>query len=203
MAEISNYNIPTERYSYTEQAVQDFRKELHFESSTIRDIAKHSQILEVNPTLPALTTLLGTNKTSSWAKFSPPETYYSQRKKSLYIIPSLGGPDKQDMDIQKIKSFLDILAVNKQSFSKLRVLKYKNKKTDLTDSDEEKEDSGNSEDTTKNHEEEMIQELHNSSRQMKLVNQGLVLIRVLDEGIKSTNVMIDYIISRIFQFVQG
>lgn len=200
MSEISNYTVPTERYSYTEQAVKDFRKELHFESSTIRDVAKHSQILEVNPTLPALTTLLGTNKTSSWAKFSPPETYHSQRKKSLYIIPSLGGPDQQDADIQKIKSFLDIVATNKQPLSKLRVLKYKEKKTDL---DEEKEDSRNSEDPEENYEEKMIQELHKNSRQMKLVNQGLALIRMLDEGIKSTNVMIDYIISRIFQFVQG
>lgn len=201
MAEVSN-NLSIERYSHTGKSIKDFRKELHFESSTIRDIANHSQILEVNPTLPALTTLFETNKTSSWARFSPPSSYHVQRKKSLYIIPSLGGPDKQDMAIQKIKSFLDILSKEMNSLSSLRVIKYKNKKEKFDDKDDKNEDSNNSKDDKEN-KEEAIRYLKDNSRQVKLVNQGLVLIRVLDEGIKSTNVMIDYIISRIFQFVQG
>ncbi len=200
MAEVSNYNLSIERYSHTEKTVRDFRKELNFEVSTIRDVANHSQILEVNPKLPAITTLFGINKTSSWAKFSPPSSYHVQRKKSLYIIPSLGGPDKQDIDIQKIKSFLDILSTEINNSSNLRMTRYKNKKIDSKEEQNEKDKNPrNSEDDK----EETIEDIQSNSKNMKLVNQGLVLIKVLDEGIKSTNIMIDYIISRIFQFVQG
>lgn len=106
------------------------------------------------------------------------------------------------MAIQKIKSFLDILSKEMNSLSSLRVIKYKNKKEKFDDKDDKNEDSNNSKDDKEN-KEEAIRYLKDNSRQVKLVNQGLVLIRVLDEGIKSTNVMIDYIISRIFQFVQG
>lgn len=35
------------------------------------------------------------------------------------------------------------------------------------------------------------------------ISQGKTLLKVLDLGVKSSNIMIDYIISRIFQFVQG
>lgn len=93
-----------------------------------------------------------------------------------------------------------MLSTEINNFSNSRMIKYVNKKMDLKEEqNEEDENSRNLEDDK----EEITEDMQGNSKHMKLVNQGLVLIKVLDEGIKSTNVMIDYIISRIFQFVQG
>ena len=55
--------------------------------------------------------LFSLNKTSIWASFSPPPNYYSTAKLFSYqIVPSLGGEDKQEADMDKLEHLGDALS---------------------------------------------------------------------------------------------
>ncbi|WP_100934832.1 DUF5399 family protein [Candidatus Chlamydia corallus] len=181
MVEIFNYSTSIyEQHASNSRIVNDFRKEIQMEGISIRDVAKHAQILDMNPKPSALMALLQTNQKSHWACFSPPNNFYKQRFSTPYLAPSLGSPDQQDEDIEKISSFLKVLTRGKFSYRSQTTpfLSYKDKE------EEEEEEDLDGEENPK-------------------VQQGKVILKALDLGVKSTNVMIDYVISRIFQFVQG
>ncbi|SPN73557.1 hypothetical protein C10C_0388 [Chlamydia serpentis] len=182
MVEIFNYSTSIyEQHASNNKIVSDFRKEIQMEGISIRDVAKHAQILDMNPKPSALTSLLQTNHKSHWACFAPPNNFYKQRFSTPYLVPSLGSPDQQDEDIEKISSFLKVLTRGKFS--------YRSQVTPFLCYKEQDRDHDKNEDEDE-HEDPKVQ-------------QGKVLLKALDLGIKSTNVMIDYVISRIFQFVQG
>ncbi|AAC67866.1 DUF5399 domain-containing protein [Chlamydia trachomatis] len=188
MVEIFNYSTSVyEKHSSTNKLVNDFRKEIQMEGAAIRDIAKHAQILDMTPKPSALSTLMQTNKKTCWASFSPPTNFHKQRFSTPYLVPSLGSPDKQDQDMEKISSYLKVLTRGKFSYrSTADTLSRKNKR-----SSDQKRNGQHFEQEELEVEEEV------------LVREGTVLLRALDQGIKSSNLLIDYVISRIFQFVQG
>ncbi|ANH79154.1 DUF5399 family protein [Candidatus Chlamydia sanziniae] len=186
MVEIFNYSASIyEKHAADNRLVNDFRKEVQMEGITVRDIAKHAQILDMTPKPSALIALLQTNQKTHWALFTPPNNFYTQRFSTPYLAPSLGSPDQQDQDIEKISAFLKVLTRGKFSY-RSRVTPF------LSYRDKEEEAKENSD-------KESAEDQEEDSR----IQQGKVLIKALDLGIKSTNVMIDYVISRIFQFVQG
>ncbi|WP_213357837.1 DUF5399 family protein [Chlamydiifrater phoenicopteri] len=179
MVEIFNYNTSVyERYASETKVINDFRKELNLDSSFIRDVAGHTRILDFTPKPSALTTLMGLDQKTQWAFFSPPPGYFKQRFSTPYLVPSLGSSDNQDADIEKLSSFLKVLTNGR--------FDYKSKvhgSFDQQDPDQDDDDDDETEDPK--------------------IQEGKTLLKALDLGIKSSNVMIDYIISRIFQFVQG
>ncbi|WP_366223776.1 DUF5399 family protein [Chlamydia buteonis] len=182
MVEIFNYSTSVyEKHASNNKVVNDFRKEVHMESLTIRDVAKHAQILDMTPKPSALCSLMQTNKKTNWAFFSPPSNFYKQRFSTPYLAPSLGSPDQQDQDLEKISSYLKVLTRGKFSYqSRVNPLfSYK----DQEESKEEEEAADSEEDV--------------------IIQEGKVLLKAIDLGLKSSNIMIDYVISRIFQFVQG
>lgn len=183
MVEIFNYSTSVyEKHSSNTKIVNDFRKEVHMEGFSIREVAKHAQILNMNPTPSALSSLMQTNKKTSWALFSPPENFYKQRFSTPYLVPSLGAPDQQDEDMEKITAYLKILTRGQFKFrSRVRsLLAHDEEHSSFEDDEEESEKDEN-----------------------RFIQEGKVLLKVLDQGVKSSNVMIDYVISKIFQFVQG
>ncbi|EPP35997.1 hypothetical protein CP10881SC42_0588 [Chlamydia avium] len=154
------------------------------EGVAIRDVAKHAQILDMTPKPSALSSLMQTNQKTHWAFFSPPENFYKQRFSTPYLAPSLGSPDQQDHDIEKISSYLKVLTRGKFS--------YQSRVTPFLAYGDQKEDH----EDRKDHETEDLEE-------DVLVQEGKILLKAIDLGLKSSNIMIDYVISRIFQFVQG
>lgn len=89
--------------------------------------------------------------------------------------------------MEKISSYLKVLTRGKFSYrSTADTLSRKNKR-----SSDQKRNGQHFEQEELEVEEEV------------LVREGTVLLRALDQGIKSSNLLIDYVISRIFQFVQG
>ncbi|WP_348663926.1 DUF5399 family protein [Chlamydia vaughanii] len=182
MVEIFNYSTSVyEKHASNNKMVNDFRKEVHMEGLAIRDVAKHAQILDMTPKPSALSSLMQTNQKTHWAFFSPPNNFYKQRFSTPYLAPSLGSPDQQDHDMEKISSYLKVLTRGKFSYQS-RVtpfLSYKDQQED----EKEEEDSDSEEDS--------------------IVEEGKILLKAIDLGLKSSNIMIDYVISRIFQFVQG
>lgn len=189
MVEIFNYaGSVYERYTLNEQIINDFRQNIKLEGHAVRDIGKHAQILNLVPKPSAISTLLGTNQKIRWARFETPPNYYNQRVRSPYLAPSLGAPEQQDRDMDKITAFLKILTDNQFKYSsKIKPLLFSRFRD--SENNEESEEQQDAE------EEENPQSLR--------VKEGRVILRVLDFGLKSTNVMIDYVISRMFQFVQG
>ena len=184
MVEIFNYSTSIyEKHASNNKIVSDFRKEVHMEGISIRDVAKHAQILDMTPKPSALTSLLQPNCKTQWAMFSPPENFYKQRFSTPYLAPSLGSPDQQDLDMERISAYLKVLTRGKFSYHSCSVpfLSHREKRESHQDSHEETEETEEDE----------------------RISQGKTLLKVLDLGVKSSNIMIDYIISRIFQFVQG
>ncbi|EQM62763.1 hypothetical protein H359_0743 [Chlamydia ibidis 10-1398/6] len=151
------------------------------ESLAIREVARHAQILDMTPKPSALTTLMQTDKKTHWAFFSPPQNFHKQRCSNPYLAPSLGSPDQQDEDMEKISAYLRVLTRGKFSYRSrvTPLLSYRENKDKETEEEEE------------------------DSEETQLLKEGRILLKALDLGIKSSNVMIDYVISRIFQFVQG
>ncbi|WP_201456810.1 DUF5399 family protein [Chlamydia sp. 17-3921] len=185
MVEIFNYSSSVyEKHASNNKLVNDFRKEVHMENISIRDVAKHAQILDMNPKPSALISLLQTNHKTHWAFFAPPANFYKQRFSTPYLTPSLGSPDQQDSDIEKISAYLKVLTRGKFS--------YRSQVTPFFSHRDQKEDHNRDE-----------EDLFEEDDEDKRILEGKVLLKVLDLGIKSSNMMIDYIISRIFQFVQG
>lgn len=181
MVEIFNYSTSVyEKHASNNKIVSDFRKEVHMESLTIRDVAKHAQILDMTPKPSALSSLMQTNKKTDWAFFSPPSNFHKQRFSTPYLAPSLGSPDQQDEDLEKISSYLKVLTRGKFSYqSRVNpVFSYKDQE------DNPEEEAADSEEDV-------------------IVQEGKILLKAIDLGLKSSNILIDYVISRIFQFVQG
>ncbi|BAE81409.1 hypothetical protein CF0637 [Chlamydia felis Fe/C-56] len=183
MVEIFNYSTSVyEKHASNNKVVNDFRKEVHMEGLAIRDVAKHAQILDMMPKPSALSSLMQTNKKTHWAFFSPPNNFYKQPFSTPYLAPSLGSPDQQDDDLEKISSYLKVLTRGKFSYQS-RVTPFLSYK--------DQEESEKEEDETSDFQEDEI------------VQEGKILLKAIDLGLKSSNIMIDYVISRIFQFVQG
>lgn len=179
MVEIFNYSTSVyEKHVSNNKLVNDFRKEVNMEGLAIRDVAKHAQILDMTPKPSALTSLMQTNQKTHWALFSPPNNFHKQRASTPYLAPSLGSPDQQDHDIEKISSYLKVLTRGKFSYQSQT----------LYNEEEEQEDAPEEE---------------NTSEEESILQEGKTLIKAIDQGLKASNVMIDYVISRIFQFVQG
>ena len=186
MVEIFNYSTSVyEKHSSTNKLVNDFRKEIQMEGAAIRDIAKHAQILDMTPKPSALSTLMQTDKKTCWASFAPPAKFHKQRFSTPYLVPSLGSPDQQDQDMEKISSYLKVLTRGKFS--------YRSTTAPLTRRGKRHPDREDLEEEAANEEEQ----------EESLVREGKILLRALDQGLKSSNLLIDYVISRIFQFVQG
>lgn len=185
MVEIFNYSSSVyEKHSLNTKAVNEFKKEVHMEGFSIREVAKHAQILDMNPKPSALSCLMQTNQKACWASFSPPKNFFKQRFSTPYLVSSLGSPDRQDEDMEKITAYLKLITKGRFHYrSQVRPF--------FLHHDEE--DAGD-----QHHQHEEEEELN-----QRAVEEGKVLLKVLDHGIKSSNIMIDYIISRIFQFVQG
>ncbi|WP_032740635.1 DUF5399 family protein [Chlamydia psittaci] len=182
MVEIFNYSTSVyEKHASSTKIVNDFRKEVHMEGLTIRDVARHAQILDMTPKPSALCSLMQTNKKTDWAFFSPPSNFYKQRFSTPYLAPSLGSPDQQDEDLEKISSYLKVLTRGKFSY----------------------QSRANSSLSYKDQEESKDNEEASDSDEDVIVQEGKILLKAIDLGLKSSNIMIDYVISRIFQFVQG
>lgn len=182
MVEIFNYSTSVyEKHASSNKVVNDFRKEVHMEGVAIRDIANHAQILDMTPKPSALSSLMQTDQKTHWAFFSPPKNFYKQRFATPYLAPSLGSPDQQDCDIEKISSYLKVLTRGKFSYESRVTPFLSHKDQQEEETDEENEDF-----------EDYV-----------LVQEGKILLKAIDLGLKSSNIMIDYVISRIFQFVQG
>ncbi|MBF5050886.1 hypothetical protein CLAVI_000508 [Candidatus Clavichlamydia salmonicola] len=185
MVEIFNYSSSVqERFVQEQKALQGFQQKLSVQPHTFRQMALHASVLDVTPRSSALSSLMGTDQKISWAHFSPPTNFRSQRVRSPYLVPSLGSSEKQDQDMEKICSFLHTMTGGQFFYSSKVSLIGKQKSFD-EESQEESE----------NHDEDEDQD--------PMISQGKKILKVLDLGIKSSNVMIDYIISRMFQFVQG
>lgn len=184
MVEIFNYSSSVyEKHSVNTKAVNEFKKEVHMEGFSIREVAKHAQILDMTPKPSALSSLMQTNQKTSWAVFSPPKNFHKQRFSTPYLVSSLGSPDQQDEDMEKIASYLKLITRGKFHYRSQVKPFFMHQDHDGS-----------------NHQE---QNDHDEDLQQQAVLEGKVLLKVLDHGIKSSNIMIDYIISRIFQFVQG
>lgn len=175
MVEIFNYSSSVyEKHASNSKVVSDFKKEVQMDGVALRDVARHAQILDMKPKPSALSSLMQTDQRSHWASFSPPVNFYTQRFATPYLAPSLGAPDQQDEDIEKVAAYLKVLTRGKFVYR---------------DTSEDKEEGEGQE--------------WGSEEEENVVKEGLVLLKALDQGVKASNVMVDYIISRIFQFVQG
>lgn len=182
MVEIYNYSASVyENHISSTKIVDAFRKEIQMSASSIRNAAHHTRILDLTPKLPAIVTLLQTDHRTHWAHFSPPKQYFSQRISSSYLVPSLGSPAQQTQDMNKILSYLDILTNGRFSY----------------DDREQQEDDLQEEHHDQQNRDEQEEPYSHT------IKEGETLLRMLDIGIQQTNLMIDFVIARILQFVQG
>ncbi|MEZ5314963.1 MAG: DUF5399 family protein [Chlamydiales bacterium] len=164
MVKIYNYDIHAhERFARDQEEVEAFYKQYHLPISQSYLVAKQTSILDLIPKLSAIVRLMETYRKKTWAGFNIPENYYSQRlAASPYLAPSLGTPEKQIADINKIRTFL-----NTQAESRL--------------SNKQKE---------------------TQTSQDVLNQEGEAIIHMI-EGIKQVNDMINFVITRMCQFVQA
>jgi Family of unknown function (DUF5399) len=174
MVEIYSYEVTAhERFARDQQEVEAFRKQYHLPPSRAGVVAVQTKILDFVPKHPAVVLLMQTYQRKMWARFSIPKNYYLQRFASSYVAPSLGSSERQDADVHKLEAYM----------------KRKTRgRFDRKKRDQEKEE-GNQQ--------------RGSSSEEEVIEEGEALIRLLENGVKETNEMIDYVIARMHQFVQA
>lgn len=179
MVEIYSYDITThERFARDQQEVEAFRKQYHIPPSRARMIAVQTQVLDFIPKHPALVLLMQTYQRKMWSSIMIPQNYYTQRFASSYVAPSLGTVEKQDADVHKIQAFVKNQTRGRKVLRKER-----------RDEKEKREElEGNKGEKTQD-------EL--------LLEEGEAIVEMIEKGVQETNGMIDYIISRMHQFVQA
>jgi Family of unknown function (DUF5399) len=174
MVEIYSYDITThERFARDQQQVEAFRKQYHIPPSGARQVAVQTTVLDFIPKHPAIVLLMQTYQQKIWARFEIPRNYYLQRFAASYVAPSLGTKEKQDADIHRLEAYL------------------KRKTRGRFVRRQEREEKEQKEQQRGNQEEEAI------------IEEGEVLIQLLEKGVKETNEMIDYIFARMHQFIQA
>ena len=174
MVEIFSYDITThERFARDQQEIVAFGKQFHIPPSRAKMIAVQTRVLDFIPKHPALVLLMQTYQRQMWARFMIPKNYYTQRFTSSYVAPSLGTIDKQNADIHKVQAFL-------KNQTRGRLIRRK----------EERKDQDEGEEGERNRDEQLIDE-------------GEAIIEMMEKGVKETNEMIDFIISRMHQFIQA
>lgn len=103
MVEIYNIDISShEQFARSEKAFETFRRQYHIPRSGERAIAVQTAILDLVPKPSALSSLFGLQQQISWASFPLFKDVGRFRTFSSYLVPSLGAPEKQDADIQRI-----------------------------------------------------------------------------------------------------
>ncbi len=163
MVEIYSYDINThERFANDQKGIEDFRRQYHLPPSRSNQVAIQSKVLNFIPLHPALTTLMQTYQRKMWARFEIPKNFFSQRRSSSYVAPSLGGNEKLTADANRVRAFV----------------KKKRRRNQLVRKELLKEEDD-------------------------LDHEGETLAELLEKGVKETNEMVDYIISRMHQFVQA
>lgn len=152
MVEIYSYDTtPHERYARDQNEIEAFRKQYHLPPSGARQIALQTKVLDFIPKHSAIGLLMQTYQGKTWARFEVPKNYHNQRFLTSKIAPSLGSPEKQEADIQKLESFVESRApVEKLTQAEVDALK------DL-----------------------------------------------LQKGVMETNEMVDFVFSRMHQFIQA
>ncbi len=174
MVEIYSYDITThERFARDQQEIEAFRLQYHLPPSGARLIAVQTKVLDFIPKHTAIALLFQTYQKKTWARFAIPRNFHNQRFLSSYVAPGLGSKEKQDADIQRIEAFLQ------QQIQDRAILRR-----------EEEEERGQQQEEEEPSEEETKEEA------------GLI-IELLEKGVKETNEMVEYIISRMHQFIQA
>jgi hypothetical protein len=176
MVEIYSYDISThERFARDQQQIEAFRKQYHIPPSGARQVAVQTTVLDFIPKHPAIVLLMQTYQQKLWARFVIPKNYYLQRFASSYVAPSLGAKEKQDADIHRLEAYLKRKTQGRFVRKEQR---------------EGKEEKGRDQRRGNREEEE-------------IADEGEALIELLEKGVKETNEMIDYIFSRMHQFIQA
>jgi len=107
MVEIYNYDIAAhERFARDQEEIEAFRSMYHIQPGRAGTDATQAQILDLVPKHSAMVLLMQTYQQKSWARFTMPKNYYSQRFSSSYIAPSLGPLNKQNADIHRLQAYL-------------------------------------------------------------------------------------------------
>lgn len=175
MVEIYSYDITThERFARDQQEIEAFRKQYHIPPSRAGIVAVQTKVLDFIPKHSAVSLLLQTYQRKMWARFMIPPNYYTQRFSSSYVAPSLGTAEKLDADVFRLEAYL-------KKRTRGRFVKRR---------DEEEKGRDEPERNKKYEEEEMIEE-------------GVTLITLLEDGVKETNQMVDFVIARMHQFIQA
>jgi hypothetical protein len=180
MVEIYNIDISShEQFARTQAEVEAFKSQYYTPSTGIRFFDVQTKILDFVPKHPAVELLMQTFVRSPWARFLLPPNYYNQRFFSSYVAPSLGSAQKQTADIQRITGYLNQRTENRYE-----------QERDKRREKRQNQDQG---------QEDQRQE----SEEEKMSKEGDALIELLEDGVKKTNEMVDFISSRIHQFIQA
>lgn len=176
MVEIYNYDASThERFARDQQEVEAFRKQYHLPPSGGGQIASaQTRVLDFIPKHPAMVLLLQTFQRKNWAGFVIPKNYYLQRFASSYVAPSLGSKERQDADIQRLEAYL-----KRKTHGR------------FVRGQRDQEEGG------QKRQEQEGQEEH------EIVEEGEILMNLLEKGVQETNTMVDYVYARMHQFVQA
>lgn len=166
-----------ERFARDRREVEAFRKQFHIPPSGERLISVQTKVLDFIPKYPAISLLLESYVRKSWARFAIPENYYVQRFFTSRIAPSLGPPEKQDADIRKIENFL-----TEKTKRKIHLLEERARKGGGGKDEEQAEEEKDPD---------------------PLVEEGKILAHLLQHGVKEINEMIDFVVTRMYQFVQA
>ncbi len=102
MAEISSY-IAHEQYAHGLSNYELFIRQYHVPPSQSGNIASKAAFQNVVPIAPAVDQLMGSRQRKTWARFSIPPSYFSQRFFSPYFAPSIGDAQAE---VRRIKGFL-------------------------------------------------------------------------------------------------
>ena len=174
MVEIYNYEVTThERFARDQQEVEAFRKQYHMPPGRAGVIAVQTKILDFVPKHPAIVLLMQTYQRKMWARFVIPKNYYLQRFSSSYVAPSLGAKERQEADVYKLEAYI----------------KRKTRgRFDRKQREQQREKAGREQP---------------ASAEEEIMEEGEALIHLLEQGVKETNEMIDYVIARMNQFIQA
>lgn len=180
MVEIYSYDVTShERFARDQQEIEAFRLQYHLPPSGARFIALQTKVLDFIPKRTAVDVLFQVYQKKTWSRFEIPKNFHNQRFLSSYVAPSLGGREKQDADIQRIDSFL----------------KKKTAGRAVVRSREEREE----EQSRREKDDEIFQ----MTEEEQAMEEGELIIDLLEKGVKETNEMVEYIIARMHQFIQA
>ena len=105
---VESFNIGMEahdRYAHNQSQLEQYAHELSPDKAGV--VASHTTIQKLTPDVPRLVTLMRLNRKKMWANFETPKNFFSQRRASSYVAPSLGNREKLSADRQRVTALLD------------------------------------------------------------------------------------------------